>query len=58
MMDDETMEGARWEVRGNLQLWANCVKTGKYPGYGDDFVEISAPAWKLQYYRTLKGGAQ
>ncbi len=46
-----TMEGARREVRGLLAVWANCVKTGVYPGYSDDIEEIDVAAWKLREYQ-------
>lgn len=56
MFDDETCRGAAWEVRGNLQLWANCVKSGNFPEWSDDFVELSVPDWKIKYYRTVVQG--
>jgi hypothetical protein len=58
MLDEETMRGARWEVRANLSAWAQCCKLGTWPGYGDDFVELGAPDWKRKYYRSLVGETQ
>lgn len=48
---EQTRDGARAEVRSLLDVWANCLKTGFYPGYSDDFIELDAPGWKLHEYR-------
>lgn len=53
MIGEETMRGARWEVRNLLALWSKCVKDGAFPGYGDDFLDIEAPDWKLKVYENL-----
>ncbi len=52
MIGEDTLRGALWDVRTNLALWAGCVKSGKYPGYGDDFMEIETESSELHRYRN------
>ncbi len=54
----ETLAGARWDVRTNLVNWARCVKENKWPGYGDDFMEVETAFDELKRYRSIVGGAE
>lgn len=36
----------RWQRA--LDLWAKCLKTDEWPGYGDSIRTISSPVWALQ----------
>lgn len=50
---DETLRGAAWEADGIMSAWAACCKSGVFPGYGDDFLTMDAPTWKMKRYGDL-----
>lgn len=45
MLDDEVMSRARAKNRELLDLYAQCRRSGEWPGYGRDVQVISLPAW-------------
>lgn len=49
-LDEQSLAGGNWEYHNLLALWAHCLKTGKFPGYGDDIQDIGVPAWKRKIY--------
>jgi hypothetical protein len=53
-LGEESLRGGRDEYRDLLKTWKNCLKTGKYPGYGDDIDTADVPEWKLKEYRAME----
>lgn len=47
-----TMRGSLWDVRTNLQTWANCVAANRFPGYSDDFIEVETTYSELLRYKN------
>lgn len=47
MLDDEAVEKGRELYRDNLATYAECLKTGVWPGYSNAIDTISLPAWAL-----------
>lgn len=45
---EQSVTLGRREYRSILQRWAHCLKTGVYPGFGDDIEEVSVPEWELK----------
>lgn len=45
VLDEETMEIARAENRRLLNLYAECKRTGIWPGYGSGISLLTLPAW-------------
>jgi hypothetical protein len=45
MVDDEVMAWARRENRRLLNLYAECKRTGHWPGYPQTVMPITMPAW-------------
>lgn len=46
-LDRESRDLGRMEYRRDLQRYADCVRSGKWPGYGEVIQEIGVPQWKL-----------
>ncbi|AER48424.1 exonuclease VIII [Mycobacterium phage Babsiella] len=44
--DDEAIEEGRRRNRQAIRLYADCMESGKWPGYSDDLVTISLPGWR------------
>jgi exodeoxyribonuclease VIII len=47
VLDPESIALGRAEYRRDLQLYAECKRTGVWPGYGDKIQTIGVPQWKL-----------
>lgn len=47
MLDDESLAKGRSEARELTNLYAECVSTGRWPGYGQQIESITLPAWAL-----------
>lgn len=45
MLGDDVLDHARRENRRLLNLYADCKRTGRWPGYGAGISLISLPAW-------------
>jgi len=52
MLDAASVQAGREEYRRNLDVFAECNRTGVWPGYGNLVQPISLPAWYLR--RTLE----
>lgn len=44
-LDDDYLERGRRQVRKALRIYAECKTTGRWPGFADDVIQISAPRW-------------
>lgn len=44
-LTDDVLQGASLEMDKALKAWAECLKTGIYPGYQAGVVDIGIPAW-------------
>lgn len=47
MLDDESLESGRQKYRANLRTYAECLRTGKWPGYSAGIDVIRLPSWAL-----------
>lgn len=45
MLDDESVDFGRRAYRRDLEAYGECVRTGAWPGYGDEIDLISLPRW-------------
>lgn len=45
MLTEEDIELGRRRYRRNLATYAECMRTGEWPGYGDDIHLLQMPAW-------------
>lgn len=45
MLDDDSREQGRTEYRRNLNTYAECRRTGVWPGYGHEVQIIELPSW-------------
>ncbi|MGL5095412.1 MAG: PD-(D/E)XK nuclease-like domain-containing protein [Planctomycetia bacterium] len=45
--DDSILDIGRSKWRRAINLWAQCIKTGKWPGYWEGVYSASAPRWQL-----------
>ncbi|AEL19969.1 exonuclease VIII [Mycobacterium phage Charlie] len=43
--DDDAIAEGRRRNRQAIRLYAECMETGRWPGYSDDVVTLSLPAW-------------
>lgn len=58
VLDDESVAVGRAKYRKSLDTYAECVRTGIWPGYSDGSVQvISLPQWHLKQYEHLVGAA-
>lgn len=48
VLEPESVEIGRREYREDLRTYAECLNTGKWPGYGDKIQSISLPEWVLR----------
>lgn len=48
MLDDEVLDWARRENRRLLNLYAECVRTGVWPGYQQTIQPLTLPAWAMK----------
>lgn len=47
VLDDLSIEQGRTEYREDLRAYAECLRTGKWPGYGAGIHTISLPNWAI-----------
>lgn len=45
VLDSETKDLGRAQYQHDLRVYAECLRTGEWPGYGDKIQIISLPAW-------------
>lgn len=45
MLDDMSRDQGRADYRRNLNTYAQCLKTGQWPGYSTGIETVSLPAW-------------
>lgn len=45
VLDAETKDLGRAQYQHDLRVYAECVRTGEWPGYGDKIQTINLPAW-------------
>jgi hypothetical protein len=58
VLDDESEALGRAKYRSALNTYAECVRTGIWPGYSDGSVQrISLPQWHLKQHEHLVGAA-
>lgn len=57
MLDPEDVERGRLQYRRDLLVYAECQRTGQWPGYGDKIQRISLPAWHVNKNAQLQGEA-
>ena len=55
MLDAASVQAGREEYRSDLDMYAHCIASGAWPGYGDKVQQIALPDWKLR--RTLEAVA-
>lgn len=47
-LDVESVEWGRRLNRKAIRTFAQCLETGKWPGYADDFVQVGLPRWQTE----------
>lgn len=47
VLDEESLESGRSKYRANLRTYAECMRTGKWPGYSAGVEVIRLPQWAL-----------
>ena len=47
MLDDMSRESGRAKARRNLNTYAQCLKSGQWPGHGAAIHEVSLPMWAI-----------
>lgn len=57
VLDSEGVEIGRAQYQHDLRVYAECVRTGVWPGYGDKIQTISLPAWHANKNAHLVGAA-
>lgn len=57
VLDSEGVEIGRAQYQHDLRVYAECVRTGEWPGYGDKIQTISLPAWHANKNANLVGAA-
>lgn len=55
MLDAASAQAGREEYRTDLNVYAHCLSSGTWPGYGDKVQQIALPDWKLR--RSLEAAA-
>lgn len=48
MLDPASVQAGREEWRADLDVYAHCLASGAWPGYGDKVQQIALPDWKLR----------
>lgn len=56
VLDEESRELGRAQYQADLQVYAECVKTNTWPGYGDKIQSISVPGWHANRNKHLLDG--
>lgn len=57
VLDSEGVDIGRAQYQHDLRIYAECVRTGEWPGYGDKIQTISLPAWHANKNAHLVGVA-
>lgn len=57
VLDADSLELGRAQYQHDLRIYAECVRTGEWPGYGDKIQTISLPAWHANKNAHLVGVA-
>lgn len=57
VLDSESREIGRLQYQRDLQVFAECERTGEWPGYGDQIQTITLPAWHANKNAHLIGAA-
>lgn len=57
VLDSDSLELGRAQYQHDLRIYAECVRTGEWPGYGDKIQTISLPAWHANKNAHLVGAA-
>lgn len=57
VLDSDSLELGRAQYQHDLRIYAECVRTGEWPGYGDKIQTISLPAWHANKNAHLVGVA-
>ena len=55
VLDSESLELGRAQYQHDLRIFAECERTGEWPGYGDKIQTISLPAWHANKNSHLMG---
>lgn len=55
VLDAETKDLGRAQYQHDLRVYAECVRTGVWPGYGDKIRTISLPGWHANKNQHLLG---
>lgn len=48
MLDDDSIDAGRREIRGLLELYKRCKDADDWPGYADRIECITLPAWRMK----------
>lgn len=48
MLDDDSLESGRQHYKRNLRTYAECERTGKWPGYDEGITLIRLPQWAME----------
>ncbi len=48
MLTEDDLELGRRRYRRNLATYAECIRTGEWPGYGDNIHLLQLPAWAIK----------
>lgn len=57
VLDSEGVEIGRAQYQHDLRVYAECVRSGEWPGYGDKIQTISLPGWHANKNAHLIGAA-
>ena len=57
VLDSEGVEIGRAQYQHDLRVYAECVRSGEWPGYGDKIQTISLPGWHANKNAHLVGAA-
>lgn len=49
-LDADALLAGERETRRAIELYADCLTTNTWPGYGDDIEEISLPPWAVKHF--------
>lgn len=52
-LDDVALEAGRMVFERDLQVYRNCVESGKWPAYSDGIESIAVPAWAMKTLEAM-----
>lgn len=55
VLDSESLDLGRAQYQHDLRVYAECVRSGEWPGYGDKIQTISLPGWHANKNQHLLG---